>query len=316
MKGVFKDSMDSFASLRKTDPTSDVAKARKFKVGSEIPAAVLDDTIKGVGNLMKTEGTGSLKYGALQSVQNNLKAEVSGTLGAARAMNARLGKEGTDTGIHGAQSLGWGWVKGWKGVDVSKAMANYSDEQRKYVAVGAINSLEDYLTHAAQMGPVRMKEIATNLKSSESKAVLGAKVANEAHRVFQKEADRMRVNSKIASGGKNLDDDAAGDALTHVAAHGIAHATGLGYAARVAMNFLKGTGMAESQAKRVVDVAMTPGGMAKLKAEGWPRNVLERLYKLKGDAAVGTAATTRAASNNLNASSSLPPDYQDRNRQR
>ncbi|MDR5758197.1 hypothetical protein [Caballeronia sp. LZ035] len=315
IKTVYRDSMDNYHTLRKSDPSSDVAKAPKFKVGSEVPAAVLDDTIKGVGKALKQEGTGTLRYGALQSLQNNLKAEVSGTLGAARAMNARLGSETNNTGIHGAQSLGWGWAKGWKGIDVQKMMANYTDEQRKYVAVGAINSMDEYLTHAAQLGPTRMKEIAANLKSAESEAILGPKVAGEAYRVFAKEASRMRTNSKVASGGKGLDDEKVGDVLSHVAVHGIAHATGLGFAGRMALNALKGQGMTEGVAKRLIDRAMAPGGMKSIRSEGWPRKVVEALYRAQGDA-TGTAAVTRAASNNLKASSTLPPNYRDRNDER
>lgn len=73
---------------------------------------------------------------------------------------------------------------------------------------------------------------------------------------------------------------------------------GAGHVTMLTLRGLMGTGMTEAQAKMVVDMAAKPGGLAKLKAAGASRTVMEVLYRQRGgitgkSAAAGDAAARR-----------------------
>lgn len=281
VKPLVKDSLADYHNLRKTDAASDVAKAPKYKVGEEIPSAVLDDVIRKVGAEMQKEGTGSVRYGSLKAAQNALKGQVTGTLAAARTANATLGKAANQTGLLGAQDFGAAFVKGFKGADM-KTFDAMSDVQKKHVAFGALNSLDDYLRHAPTMGVAGIKRVSSALASDETKKILGSKVASEARKVFEQEAARMRTNAKVAGAAANASDEEVGKTLTGVAIKGLGHAFGAGHAASAAAHWLVGQGIPKGTAEKLVETAMKPGGMAELKSKGTPRKVLEKLYAMRG----------------------------------
>ncbi|SAK93907.1 hypothetical protein AWB80_06888 [Caballeronia pedi] len=298
IKPMVKESLADYTNLRKTDPNSDVAKAPKYAYGKEIPSAVLDDVVKKVGAAMKQEGTGSVKYGSLQAAQNALKKQQTGAVVPARELNARLGREDNGTGLLGSQGWGNAYAQGLKTANM-ELFDRMSPEQKEHAAYGFVTGLGKYLQHAEQMPPGSLDKIAKNLKGDDAKKILGAKPASMASKVFADEAARARNNARIVGGAKKGADDSMAHVSEHVVGHAVGHATGLGRAGAIAVRaFMKSEGISEKAATELINTAMSPGGMAKLKATGkYPRRVLEKLY------AIRQAPTTHAALNAQSASS-------------
>lgn len=298
VKPILKESLGDYATLRRMDPSSDVAKAKKFKIGSEIPSAVLDDVQRKLGKLAQTEGTGSTRYGALKAAQAALKKQQTGTVVPARELAARLGNESNDTGLLGAQGFGNAYAQGFKQADI-KAFRAMTDEQKHHAAFGMLSGLEQYLHNAARMPVGKMEQIAGALASPEAIEILGKRAASQTAKVFKDEGARMRTNAKMAGAGKAGDDE-ADKVLSHVAAHTVSHATGLGAVGAGVLRFLMSSGFTEKSAQDLIKTATMPGGMAHLKSRGVPRKVLESLYAMKG--------TTRAALDNQRVASSRRDD--------
>ncbi|WP_454825930.1 hypothetical protein [Paraburkholderia xenovorans] len=301
VKGLVEKAYKDYANLRRADPTSDVAKAPKFRAGKEMPSAVLEDLQRAVGKAAYEEGTGSTRYGALKAAQEALKKGQTGTMPTAQQLAARLGSEDTQTGLRGAQAWGAAFSKGLKGADID-VFRKMNPEQKQHAAIGMLTGLEAYLHQAGRLPEGALDKVVSALRSPEIEEVLGKKTVNQVKQVYAKEAARQRANTLMAGAGGAKDRDIE-QAAGHVTSHVVAHATGLGRAGMLAFRFLTSEGgMTEAQARNVIDMAGKPGGMKTLKEMGYTRKVMDKLYAMRG------APTTRAALNNQQAHSTLRDD--------
>ena len=103
---LVKQSLEDFGTMR-TRSGSPQSQAAKYKVGSELPTAVIDDLQKKVGAMAKDPSAiGTMRAGALQTAQSALKDAQPATLDRAQRLAASVGGEESKSGIIGAQTWG------------------------------------------------------------------------------------------------------------------------------------------------------------------------------------------------------------------
>jgi hypothetical protein len=284
---LLKDSLKSYANLRK-DVGSDVARAPKYKEGTELPSAVLEDVQKAVGKAMKAEGTGTTKYGELQSVRKALKSGQTGSVLGGQAAAAILGKAENETGVLGAAKWGYGFSQAQKSAPI-ESFRNFTDLQKEHARLGVLEGVESYFKRGAELGEGKLKEIAAGFKNDEIREVLGPRNANQLHKAFLNEAARLRTSAAMQAGAAR-EGDGAGNAAAHVIAHAAGHFVPGGHAVMATVKTLIRAGMTGEQAKQVIDMAARPGYIEYLKKSGADRRVLDALYTLRGGLTGGTAA--------------------------
>lgn len=297
---ILKDSLKSYAGLRK-DAGSDVARAAKYKNGAEIPSAVLEDVQKAVGKAMKKEGTGSTKYGELQSVQKALKAGQTGSVLEGQTAAALLGKPKNGTGILGAKEWGaskwgFGFSQGLKSADMD-SFRGFTDLQKEYARLGMLDGLSAYLRKSGQLGEAKINQIAAGFKEPEIREALGARNANQIHKAFINEAGRLRNSAAMTKAAARDEAGLAhgiGQVVGQVVAHVVPGGPAIGHAALVVARTLMRNGMTAKQAQFAIDMAARPGGIEILKKSGVDRKVLDSLYSLRGG--YGGAVASRRAS--------------------
>jgi hypothetical protein len=271
---------------------SDVANTPKYKTGSEVPSAVLDETQKALGKAAQEEGTGTIRYGTLKAAQDALKGHQTGAIKEAQGMAARLGGEQSGTGVLGAQEFGHAFAFGLKKADTAawdKIKGN--PEMVQYARLGMLNGLDEYLATSSRMTEGSLTKIADKLRTPEVEKVLGAKGANDVRKVFEKEAARQRVNADMSKGG-NRQAAFHEENESRMASHAANVVGGLGHVVGTTARLLTGTGMSEKQAQNIIQMAAKPGGLAALKKGGAPKNVIDILLANSGRIAGNSAAST------------------------
>ncbi len=253
---------------------ADLQGTPKYKVGAEVPSAVLDDLQKAVGKAAQEEGTGSIRYGTLSAAQRAIKEQQTGTIIDAQALAAKLGGAESQTGLLGAQQWGHQYAFGLKAADIEQ-FRTMNAEQKEYAKLGMVDGMEKYLNDAGRMTEGSLTKIADKLRDPSVEEVLGAKGANDVRKVFQKEAARMRVSAQMERGGSR---QAAfkEENEQRIVAHGLNVAVGgLSHIGGTAMRYLTAHGVSEKQALSMIDIASKPGGMKRLQDAGVDKRVLD-----------------------------------------
>ena len=284
---LLKDSLKSYANLRK-DVGSDVARAPRYKEGAEIPSAVLEDVQKSIGKAMKAEGTGSTKYGELQSVRKTLKSAQTGSVLGGQAAAAILGKPENETGILGAAKWGYGFSQAQKSAPID-SFRKFTDLQKEHARLGVLEGVESYFKRGAELGEGKLKEIAAGFKTDDIREVLGPRNANQLHKAFLGEAARLRTSAGMRSAAQEGSGGAV-DVAAHAVAHVASHLVPGGHVLLATAKTLTRLGLTGEQAKAAIDMAARPGGIEYLKKSGADRKVLDALYALRGGLAGGSAA--------------------------
>lgn len=279
VKPLVDEVLSDYRKLR-MNPGSSVAQAPKYKVGEEIPTAVVDDLQKRMGDAAKDPAAiGKIKAGALQTAQSMLKDAQPDTLNQAQRLAAKIGGEDSKTGIIGAQDWGHQYAFGLGSADV-KAFESMNPLQKQYARIGMVSGMESYLRNAGRMTEGSLTKIADKMNSPEIRSVIGDKEANQIKKVFAAEAARARNTTTMASGGSKraqFHEEDTGRAIAHMANVGIpgAHSV-VGTGLRV----LKSLGVSEAQAKSIIDIATKPGGMDRLRKAGLSKNVLDKVDQM------------------------------------
>lgn len=277
---------------------ADVANTPKYKAGSEIPSAVLDDLQKSIGNAAQEEGTGSIRYGTLKAAQQAIKDQQSDVTKGAQGLAARMGGDSPTagnaygSGVIGAQEFGHAFAFGLKKADTAawdKIKGN--PEMVQYARLGMLNGLDEYLAGNSRMTEGSLTKIADKLRTPEVEKVLGPKGANDVRKVFEKEAARQRVTADMSKGG-NRQAAFHEENESRMASHAANVVGGLGHVVGTTARLLTGTGMSEKQALNIIQMAAKPGGLAKIKAGGAPKNVMDILLAGANKIAGGAAAST------------------------
>lgn len=284
---LVKDSLSEYATKR-MNPGDVVSKTPKYKTGSELPTAVIDDVQKKLGGLAKDPAAmGTMKAGAFQTLQGLLKDAQPATLERAQRLAATVGGEQSKSGIIGAQHWGGQYAFGLKTADIEH-FRGMSPLEKQYARIGMTDGMERYLLDAGSMGESRLRKIGDKLGSDpQLREVLGEKDANALKKVFVKEADRARTSQTMASGGSKRaqwQEDDMDRKLAHMANVGIPGAhSAVGTAARV----LKSMGMPEERAISIINIASKPGGLAQLQKSGMDKTTLDRVASLVGNKGLG-----------------------------
>lgn len=280
----------------KSAGVADLQNAPKIRVTggqiSALPSAMLDDLQKAVGKAAEEEGTGSIRYGTLKAAQDTIKSQQTGSVKAAQGMAARLGGEQSGTGVLGAQEFGHAFAFGLKKADTAawdKIKGN--PEMVQYARFGMLNGLDEYLANSSRMTEGTLSKIADKLRTPDVEKVLGPKGANDVRKVFEKEAARQRVNASMQKGG-NRQAAFHEENESRMASHAANVVGGLGHVVGTTARLLTGTGMSEKQAMNIIQMAAKPGGLAKIKAGGAPKNVMDILLAGANRIAGGAAAST------------------------
>ena len=202
---LVKQSLEDFGTMR-TRSGSPQSQAAKYKVGSELPTAVIDDLQKKVGAMAKDPSAiGTMRAGALQTAQSALKDAQPATLDRAQRLAASVGGEESKSGIIGAQTWGSQYAFGL-GTAPIEQFRTMNPLQKQYAKLGMTDGMERYLLDKGSLGESRLRQIGDKLgKDPEIREVLGDKEANAMKKVFIKEADRMRTSTTMASGGSKRD---------------------------------------------------------------------------------------------------------------
>lgn len=282
---------------------ADLQAAPKYKVGAELPSAVLDDLQKAVGKAAQEEGTGSIRYGTLSAAQRALKDEQSGSIVNAQQLAARLGGAESGTGVLGAQEWGHGFAFGLKSADPEQwARIKQNPEQVQYARLGMLDGLEKYLTNSGRMPEGALTKIADKLRDPQVEDVLGKKGANDVRKVFMNEAARQRVNASVGGGGSRQAAFASENEermLGHegnVVAAKAAGIPGLGTAMRLAHAFK----IPEKQALAMINIASRPNGAQELAKAGLSKQTIDRIMDTVGRGR-NAAAAKETEQFNLNA---------------
>lgn len=274
----------------KQDASSDIAKAPKYKVGAEIPSAVLDDVAKGVGKLADSEGKGSTRYGALIELKKQLQAGQTGSLPLARgAYERQAAAQGDHDAQIAAQTWGNRYAFGLGSAKIEDFRAMTPD-QKANAKLGMVGGLEKYLRDHSSMPAGALSAISAKLKDPAIVEVLGQKSTNDVRMTFEKEAARARNNALMAQGGKEAKKGSAVGA--ELAGHLVAHAApGPVHWMVRALSVLANEGMSADQARNVIHMATQPGGMTKLKQAGLSSRAIAALYAQRG--AIGGRAAAQ-----------------------
>jgi hypothetical protein len=287
---LVKQSLEDFGTMR-TRSGSPQSQAAKYKVGSELPTAVIDDLQKKVGAMAKDPSAiGTMRAGALQTAQSALKDAQPATLDRAQRLAASVGGEESKSGIIGAQTWGSQYAFGL-GTAPIEQFRTMNPLQKQYAKLGMTDGMERYLLDKGSLGESKLRQIGDKLgKDPEIREVLGDKEANAMKKVFIKEADRMRTSTTMASGGSKRAQWKEED-MGRMLAHGANVAAGLGHISGTGVRILKQLGMPEKVATRVIDTATKPGGLAQLQKDGMSKNMLDKVAAIVSQNRVGGAAT-------------------------
>lgn len=284
------DVLSDYRQLRK-NTSSAPAQAPKYKVGEEIPTAVVDDLQKRLGDMARDPAAiGKMKAGALQAAQSALKDAQPASLDRAQRLAARVGSEGQESGIVGAQIWGGQFAYGLKSANIEH-WRGMNPLEKQYARLGMTDGMERYLLDAGTLGESKLRNIGEKMgKDPMIREVLGAKEANQIKKVFITEADRMRTSTTMASGGSRRAQWKEED-MGRMLAHGANVAAGLGHVSGTAVRVLKQLGMSEAVATRVIDTATKPGGLAQLQKDGMSKNMLDKVAAIVSQNRIGGAAT-------------------------
>lgn len=292
---LFKKAVSDF-NAGKSAGVSDLTSAPKIQIqGKQItalPSALLDDLQKSVGKAAQDEGVGSTRYGTLSTLQRALKENQTGTVKEGQQLAARVGGEDSGTGILGAQDFGHAFAFGLKTADTATwDKIKNNPELVQHARLGMADGLEQYLTNAGRMSEGSLTKIADRMRDPQIVEILGKKDANSVRQVFEKEAARQRVNTSMTRGG-NRQAAFHEENESRMASHA-ANVVGMGgHIIGTTVRLLSGTGMSEKQALNVIQMAAQPGGIAKLKAAGASKRVVDILFKHRGQIAGAIGEST------------------------
>ncbi len=280
VKPLYEKAMSDYQAGKEAGVAGLSAKPR-YTVGqdkpTELPSGMLDDLQKAVNHEANAEGTGMIRRGTLNAVHAALKSHQTGSVIDAQALAARLGGDagGKLTGIIGAQTWGRNYAMGLKTADIAD-FRKMNSEQEAYAQLGMVHGMTEYLTNAGRMSEGSLSKIADKLRDPMLEEVLGKKNANTVRTAFKSEAARQRVNAGIERAAGHADQgDGVEKAVGHVA---VAAATGgKAHILRTAARVLTSNNISEKQATSMVNIAMKPGGMARLRAAGTSQKVLDAI---------------------------------------
>ncbi len=271
---LVKDTLADYGKLR-MNPSSNVAQAPKYKVGEEIPTAVVDDLQKRLNDAAKDPAAiGKMKAGALQAAHAALKDAQPESLNAAHRLAATVGGEDPQTGVRGAEVWGGQFAMGLKAAD-PKAWEKMNPLQRQYARIGMVGGMERYLRDKGQMTEGALTKLGEKMDDPVVRNILGAKEANQVKKAFAAEAARSRVSNTMASGGSKraqFQEENTGRAIAHMENVGVPGAHNV---VGTAVRLLKSIGVPEARASSMIDIATKPGGLERLRKAGTDKKILD-----------------------------------------
>lgn len=256
-----------------------------FKQGTHVPTLALDMLQRKVGDAMEAVGTGNEAYGTLMALRTKIN-NLAGSPNLSQAQNAAL-KVGA---AHDAQIWGGKFSKGLNGADID-AFRQMDPVAKQYARLGVVSGLEDYVREHTRMPESALNRLADQMNHPDMKEVLGPAIANRVKKSFATEAARARTTSEMV-GSASKAAEFEGENVSRMAAHG-ANVVG-GHAVGTAARLLASVGMSAEQAKNVITLAGSAGGLAKLEKAGLSRTVIDRLRKAMN---TGGAASAKAVTN-------------------
>ncbi len=273
VKPLVDDVLADYQKLR-MNPKSAAAQAPKYKVGEEIPTAVIDDLQKRVSRAASDkDAIGTMKAGGLQAAHAALKDAQPASLDAAQRLAATVGGEATETGLLGAQTWGANYAFGLKGASIDHWRA-MNPLEREYARIGMADGMERYLREHPRMTEGVLNKIGDKMNDPQIREVLGDRTANQIKKAFRTEAARARVSDQMARGGSRR---AAFEEenTERIVGHGL-NVVG-GGAIGSWLRLAKAKSLTEPQARQIIDIATKPGGMQRLRMAGLDKNLLDSL---------------------------------------
>ncbi|MDR8026506.1 hypothetical protein KPA93_25115 [Burkholderia cenocepacia] len=273
VKPLVNEVLADYQKLR-MNPNSAPAQAPKYKVGKEIPTAVIDDLQKRVSRAASDkDAIGTMKAGGLQAAHAALKDAQPASLDVAQRLAATVGGEASETGILGAQQWGAQFAFGMKGAPIEQWRA-MNLLQREYARIGMTDGLERYLREHPRMPEGMLNKIGDKMNDPQIREVLGDRTANQIKKAFRTEAARARVSDQMARGGSRR---AAFEEenTERIVGHGL-NVVG-GGAIGSWLRLAKAKSLTEPQAQQIIDIATKPGGMQRLRTAGLDKNLLDSL---------------------------------------
>lgn len=265
--------LSDYRKLR-ANPNSAAAQAPRYRVGEEIPTAVIDDLQKRVSRAASDkDAIGTMKAGGLQAAHAALKDAQPASLDAAQRLAATVGGEASETGILGAQQWGAQFAFGMKSAPIEQWRA-MNPLQREYARIGMTDGLERYLREHPRMPEGVLNKIGDKMNDPQIREVLGDRTANQIKKAFRTEAARARVSDQMARGGSRraaFEEENA----ERIVGHGL-NVVG-GGAIGSWLRLAKAKSLTEPQAQQIIDIAAKPGGMQRLRMAGLDKNLLDSL---------------------------------------
>lgn len=289
VKSLVDNVLADYQKLR-MNPKSAVAQAPKYKVGEEIPTAVIDDLQKQIGRAANDkEVIGTMKAGALQAAHAALKDAQPASLDAAQRLAATVGGEATETGILGAQTWGANFVVGMKGATIDHWRA-MSPVEQQYARIGMADGFERYLREHARMPAGFLDRLGDKLNDPVMVEALGQRMANRVKAVFRTEAARVKNSEQMARGGSHraaFEEENTERMLSHAA-----NVLGGGAIGSI-IQYAASKRFTEPQVRTIIDIATKPGGVERLRQAGIDKNLLDRIAAALGTKGLGPGSLTQ-----------------------
>ncbi|WP_321887703.1 hypothetical protein [Burkholderia cenocepacia] len=289
VKSLVDNVLADYQKLR-MNPKSAVAQAPKYKVGQEIPTAVIDDLQKQIGRAANDkEVIGTMKAGALQAAHAALKDAQPASLDAAQRLAATIGGEASETGILGAQTWGANYAFGLKSAPIDQWRA-MNPLEREYARIGMTDGLERYLREHPRMPEGMLNRIGDTMNDPQIREVLGDRTANQIKKAFRTEAARARVSDQMARGGSRraaFEEENTERMVSHAA-----NILG-GGAIGTIVRFAAKAGFTPAQAKQIIDIATKPGGLQRLHMAGLDKGLLDHVARALREKGFVAGTTTQ-----------------------
>ena len=272
------------------NPKSAAAQAPKYKVGEEIPTAVIDDLQKRVSRAASDkDAIGTMKAGGLQAAHAALKDAQPASLDVAQRLAATVGGEASETGILGAQQWGAQFAFGMKSAPIEQWRA-MNLLQREYARIGMTDGLERYLREHPRMPEGVLNKIGDKMNDPQIREVLGDRTANQIKKAFRGEAARVRVSDQMARGGSRraaFEEENTERMASH--AGNILGGHVIGTITRLATS----VGFTPAQAEQIIDIATKPGGVERLRQAGIDKGLLDHVARALREKGFVAGTTTQ-----------------------
>lgn len=253
----------------------------KYNASKEAPVQALDELQRRL-TAMGEDFLGSAHKGTLDKMARVASERAGPALTEAQYLASQAGA------MERGQTWGHDFAKALKTGSMEE-FGKLSDLGKEHAKLGVITGLEDYLTNHQRIGQSGLLKISDFLKTDEMASVLGRREAAQASKVFKNEAARAKVNTELLQGqtGRSEFLKEKGEMVGAAAVNAVAPGK-IGTIFR----FLNAQGFSEERAKNIVQIAMSPNGMKKLKDAGVKQNVLDKVMEATK---TGGAAPARAA---------------------